>query len=587
MFKNMKLGKKLIIAFIAVAVIASISGIVSMVMLKSTTTEYDFALRQYGFAQGDIGKAMLMVTKNNKCVRDIIGMTDSAAIEKAKADMVDNTANYNEYIKAVEATLATDEEHAIYESITKKQTAYAAKRDEICKLGDTTDAAKSKQAQDMAVKELDPLFDDLYATWTSLMNVNTTTGEALSTRVETATNVAMIIGLVSLIVALIVACILGALVARGISKSVNVCVDRLKGLADGDLKTEVPEATTGDETGVLLDTLRTTVSKLSLMMTDAIWGLTEMASGNYNVDSKHPEAYVGEFIHLRDSLQKMCRDMNTTLSQIDQAGDQVAAGSEQVSSGAQALSQGATEQASSVEELAATIGEISHQIAGTATNADRAKEYTDAAKSQIDVCSKEMEDMMSAMGEITQKSSEIGKIIKTIEDIAFQTNILALNAAVEAARAGVAGKGFAVVADEVRSLANKSQEASKNTAQLIASSDDSVNRGMKVAEATASALSKVIKSADQVSDVVTEIAAAAAQQAEQVTQVTQGIDQISAVVQTNSATAEESAAASEELSGQAQTLKDLIGKFQLQPREGLLGSGEKLIGYKGFTSNKY
>ena len=234
------------------------------------------------------------------------------------------------------------------------------------------------------------------------------------------------------------------------------------------------------------------------------------------------------------------------------------------SCGAQALAQGATEQAAAVEQLAATITGISKQVNDTAENARNARNQSNMAGDEVEECNRQMRDMMAAMEEITRTSDEIGKIIKTIEDISFQTNILALNAAVEAARAGEAGKGFAVVAEEVRSLANKSTVASNDTAVLIESSIAAVARGKDIASETASSLSKVVEEVRTAASTVDKIADAAEEQAGAVEQVTVGVDQISSVVQTNSATSEQSAAASAELSNQAEVLKGLVAKFKLR-----------------------
>lgn len=334
-------------------------------------------------------------------------------------------------------------------------------------------------------------------------------------------------------------------------------------MAEGKLKTEITYVAK-DEYGILADSMRALLTKVSTIISDMDNLLSHMAAGNFDVDSEATDSYTGDFNSLLISIRHISNRLSDALMQINISSEQVASGSDQVSSGAQALSQGATEQASSIEELAATINEISEQVKDTASHAMEANKLTNKAGQDMSICDGQMRDMIDAMSEISNTSGQISKIIKTIEDIAFQTNILALNAAVEAARAGEAGKGFAVVADEVRNLASKSAEASKNTAALIEGSVTAVEKGTALANETAETLLKVLKSSRDVSGYVEKIAEAANSQAASITQITQGIDQISSVVQTNSATAQESAASSEELSGQAQMLKGLVGRFTLK-----------------------
>lgn len=355
-------------------------------------------------------------------------------------------------------------------------------------------------------------------------------------------------------------------ISKSISNPVKEIENAANKLVAGDLNAQV-SYTSKDELGSLANSIRILINNLQGIISDISYLLNGVANGNLTIKSNNTEGYVGDFNNMLLSIRQLRNDLNDTISQINQSADQVASGSEQVSSGSQALSQGATEQASSVEELAATINEISSQVKENAQNARQGSELAGATGVRIEEGYRQMQEMINAMTEISEKSGQIGKIIKTIEDIAFQTNILALNAAVEAARAGEAGKGFAVVADEVRNLASKSAEASKSTAVLIEGSIQAVEKGTKLADETARTLTEVVESAKQVVTVVNSISQASDVQASSISQVTQGIDQISSVVQTNSATAEESAAASEELSGQAQMLKNLVGKFQLMQAE--------------------
>lgn len=290
--------------------------------------------------------------------------------------------------------------------------------------------------------------------------------------------------------------------------------------------------------------------------------LGKMAAGDLT-DSIHSE-YLGDFIALKDSINKIVTNLNSVFGEILTSADQVASGTQQVSNGSQDISQGATEQASAIEQLSASITQIAAQTKDNAMNANEANEFSlNAQKAAIDGNS-QMKNMQTAMAEINESSENISKIIKVIDDIAFQTNILALNAAVEAARAGVHGKGFAVVAEEVRNLAARSANAAKETTTLIEGSISKVEIGTKIADRTASALANIVDFVEKEVQLVGKIAAASNEQASGIVQINKGIDQLSNVVQSNSAVAEQAAAASEELTGQADMLKQMIMQFKLR-----------------------
>jgi methyl-accepting chemotaxis protein len=292
-----------------------------------------------------------------------------------------------------------------------------------------------------------------------------------------------------------------------------------------------------------------------------------MGKGNFNVRTKCENAYVGELHDVLKSVRVINVSLSDTLAQINLSAEQVSSDSEQVSTGAQGLAQGATMQASAVQQLSATIAEISTKSQDNARSSETAMQHSQNAGAMVTESAKYMDEMVEAMGRISKSSEEIGKIIATIENIAFQTNILALNAAVEAARAGSAGKGFAVVADEVRNLATKSDQAAKATKDLIDQSIASVHDGNEIVMKVSESLGKTVNASSETMEAIQEIAKAVEEESRAITQVTEGIDQISSVVQTNSATSQESAAASEELSTQANLMKSLMSKFRLRTDE--------------------
>ena len=566
--KNLRIRMKLLVTFMLIILLFCATVITAITGLRQNAEKYS---EFYNVGYQVTNKVMSMRRGLQIIVKDLTFITIEDEKEKGEVHLAD-----------MEKELAALEENAtwLFENFTGEQALLDAFSEKVTKAEemqqeviDIAQADKGK-AQKMLLNEYQPIVEEAV---NSLIEISNAAEQGAKEDYESTTGMQETLIFIQLGMAagaLVITLLLSAYLTRAITKPLRDLEKAADKIVGGEFDIDVSYRSR-DELGQLAEAFRNMVVILETVISDASRILSAMADGNFDVRTEAEERYVGSFQSLLSSMRRLNRDMSITLCQINQSADQVASGSDQVSNGAQALSQGATEQAAAVEELAATIAGISNQVKDTAENAAGARTKTKTAGDEAEACNRQMLEMMASMEEITQKSNEIGKIIKTIEDIAFQTNILALNAAVEASRAGIAGKGFAVVADEVRNLASKSSEASKDTAELIESSIKAVKQGTQIADSTAQSLTKVVEEVRMAADSVDKIADAAEEQASSVEQVTLGVDQISNVVQTNSSTAVESAAASQELSSQAAMLKSLVAKFILREEyaSGASGAG--------------
>lgn len=555
--KNFKIGKKLFVTFGSIIILLCIVVAVASIGLIGNGNKFtDFYENGY-----NITNKVMDLRRAIQASGKYVGYATMTADSQKTAEYIDSARKESE---TMEDGLAYLKEHFTGDQqlVTEFENKMYSIRDARDKVYEYAMNNRNEDASALFFSQVMPGYIEANNALEKIYDNATTSADANYEGAEHAKVLSIITLSAVALLAIAVTILLSLYIIKSLTKPIAEIEQAAIALASGNLDVSV-QYESKDELGSLSDQIRMMANNLKSIITDEDYLLGELSRGNFNISSKNQDLYVGQFQSIIKSMHEIRMKLSETLLQINESADQVAGGSEQVSDGAQALSQGATEQASSVEELAATVNEISVQVKTSADNAVEASGKANGLGEKMTISNGQMSELLKAMKDISNSSNEIGKIIKTIEDIAFQTNILALNAAVEAARAGAAGKGFAVVADEVRNLASKSAEASKSTSSLIEGSLRAVENGTRIADETAKSLVEAVEGAKDVAQTIDKISEASKEQASSIVQVSQGIDQISSVVQTNSATAEESAAASQELSGQAQMLKQFVGRFQL------------------------
>ena len=556
--KDLKVSKKLTISYAIILTLLIMSCVVSIVdfirLGGQIETFYDGPFT--------VNDSASVINSNfermQKSVYRSISNTDSEIVKEAITDARNCAAIIQEELPVVKAHFLGDQQ--IIDRLDAALAKLAPMREHVLTLASENQKAEAADYMEhnniLAIQEAQA---ELHSLIESGYKKGETLVSGLREKQAMAVFTVIILGGISVAVSVV----FGVYITRGITQPVTELEQAARAMAKGEFSAVRVEYDSRDELGSLAGDIRSMVKTLTDVLQNETYILNEMAEGNFSVHSEKDEYYIGEFEQLMRSMKKINRGLSELLLQISQSADNVAAGSEQVSSGSQNLAQGTTEQAASVEELTGMMSEISDQAYRNSRDAQEASEKAQMVKENATESSRSMQEMVKAMAEISGKSDEIRKIVKTIEDFSFQTNILALNAAVEAARAGDRGKGFSVVANEVRSLANQSSAASKSTAALIQSSLQAVENGRRIANETDNALAEVVSGIDNVSELLFHITDASSKQFDANRQVTENINLISEVVQTNSATAEECAAASEELASQAQLLKELVSHFKL------------------------
>lgn len=564
---ELKIRERLSKSYLQVIFIASISAIVGIIALLVMTRTYNNALNNYGFSQGDIGKAMTAFSGARSEVRAAVGYTDEDIISDAKDTYYTRKDSFQQYLDDIESSMVTQAGKDAYNQIVKDLDGYWDLSDQLIEEGSTTDQEISKKVQRREADELGPAYQVVYNDLKNLMNVNVQKGDQIESVLAVMEIIAVIIMIAVIILSILSGRRYGSQIADGISKPLQQISERLKTFAEGDLDSEFPEHDAKDEVAEMIETARKMADNLNVIISDSGKLLNEMADGNFAVATEHEERYTGKFNDLLIGIRNMNRKIDESLRQVEETAEQVSLGSGNMAEAAQSLAEGATEQAGAVEELQATIADITANVEHTAENLQ--KSHADARKyaDDADHSREQMHAMVEAMQRISESSMKIENIISELEDIASQTNLLSLNASIEAARAGEAGKGFAVVADQIRKLAEQSAASAVSTRELIEGSIHDVEEGNKAVALVSETLDEVIKGINDIADTSKSLSENSQSQATAMEQAEQGVNQISEVVQSNSAMAQETSATSEELSAQAETLDNLVRQFTLREQK--------------------
>ena len=570
--KNMKVATKITLGFLIVAAIALTVGITGVVGMKNLNQSYSDAIEMHALPLDDFSDAIDDLLTMRTIVRDaILFKSDSSKLQSLESDLNTNMQRFEMLIESYKGSITRQD---ALDLLQQAMSVYTGQ----CKPGfnKIINDAKNGVEETELTKQLAAvstntgnMMDMVYKTRDMKIDMLKSTNASSDVLYVRLLWVLLVFSAIAFFVSIVLGLYISGLISKPLLLLVNI-MERANKTGDLSLSKEDVESITQcaavkDEIGRTIDTTAKFLQHISVVSNE----LETIASGDLTneIETMSNKDTIG------NSLYQMVDELNGMFGEINSTTEQVSSGAKQIADAAQALAQGAIEQAGTVEELAGTITEISEKTRENADIAVKTAKLSETIKDSAEKGSRQMDEMMTAVNDITEASGNISKIIKTIDDIAFQTNILALNAAVEAARAGQHGKGFAVVAEEVRNLAAKSAIAAKDTGDLIANSMEKAELGSRIANETASSLAEIVAGINESSQFIEQIAKSSKEQSQGIMIINNGIDQVSQVVQQNSATAEESAAASQELSSQSSVLEELVSKFKLKSNDGRRRTG--------------
>lgn len=558
--------KRLNKGFSLITIVCCIALVLCDIAIFAMSSQYEHAMSNYGFSQGDIGKAMVTFSEARSSLRAVISYKSTTEINSEKKEYQTKKQLFDTYLSEVEKSMVTKEGKESYANIVSKLDDYWNMSDSILKIASTSDPAACENAQKQEYEVLGPKYDELYNDMKELMNLNVKMGDDLE---EILFVIKIVLGVLVLVIiggSIMTSKRIGAKIADQIEKPIADLAERLKRFSQGDLDSPFPEHNNEDEVALMNDVAKEMAANLNLIISDLSRLMSLMADGNFAISTEIEDKYVGKFVELLESIRNMNRKMDSTLRHVEESAEQVTAGSENLAQSAQDLAEGATEQAGAVEQLQATMSTITEQVADTVNNLNDTSRKAESYAKSADSSKTDMRELMEAMQRISETSKKIENIISDIESIASQTNLLSLNAAIEAARAGEAGKGFAVVAEQIRMLADESAKSAVDTRTLIEGALNEIEEGNQVAQKAADSMEVVVQGINDISDTSKMLSENSNQQIAALREAEKGIEQISEVVQSNSAASEECSATSEELSAQAEAMNEMTAQFVLRDK---------------------
>ena len=531
--------KRLNKGFSLITIVCCIALVLCDIAIFAMSSQYEHAMSNYGFSQGDIGKAMVTFSEARSSLRAVISYKSTTEINSEKKEYQTKKQLFDTYLSEVEKSMVTKEGKESYANIVSKLDDYWNMSDSILKIASTSDPAACENAQKQEYEVLGPKYDELYNDMKELMNLNVNMGDDLE---DILFVIKIVLGVLVLVIiggSIITSKRIGAKIADQIEKPIADLAERLKRFSQGDLDSPFPEQNNEDEVAFMNDVAKEMAANLNLIISDLSRLMSLMADGNFAISTEIEDKYVGKFVELLESIRNMNRKMDSTLRHVEESAEQVTAGSENLAQSAQDLAEGATEQAGAVEQLQATMSTITEQVADTVNNLNDTSKKAESYAKSADSSKTDMRELMEAMQRISETSKKIENIISDIESIASQTNLLSLNAAIEAARAGEAGKGFAVVAEQIRMLADESAKSAVDTRTLIEGALNEIEEGNQVAQKAADSMETVVQGINDISDTSKMLSENSNQQIAALREAEKGIEQISEVVQSNSAASEE------------------------------------------------